>query len=366
MPAQALQQYLPQDRGSSYPLSSNFASDQTNAQWAHQYPAASMPRQGPVSRTQQVSSRGYDVASSALVQQSRIAINRGALYGTHGAYQYHAGNESPSASSQAQLYYGPSSTIASQPSAASSGRALRADQFQEQMPAPRIQQQRQHRQHGQQGDVQRRSIRTAPQPVFQSQPSVGLPLPTDYQSVPRHGVPQNVANWNIQPRAVGDRSTLPPSTHDHHHLHPPAQASSMSPSSSSGTSRRRDAAQMCELDGSNQHQCTYPECRKTYPSPGELSKHMRRCHCDNASRPHPCPVHDCPQRFNYPREVRRHFAARHADIKQFLCPYEECQYAVSGFARQDHLDRHLRSRHRHGSASASAAMSTRSSPSRTY
>ena len=87
--------------------------------------------------------------------------------------------------------------------------------------------------------------------------------------------------------------------------------------------------------------CDHPGCDHTCTSSDDL-KHHRRCHIPTEQRPHPCPY--CTQRFLYPREVERHLPTHGLGLR-YYCKHSSCPYATRGFGRQDHLTRHVRTKH---------------------
>jgi len=71
-------------------------------------------------------------------------------------------------------------------------------------------------------------------------------------------------------------------------------------------------------------------------------------------KPCTCPVQLCAYRTAKSRDMRRHLATRHPDYIEAqnlrleprpICPEAGCKYAQLGFARKDHLTRHLRRMH---------------------
>jgi hypothetical protein len=72
------------------------------------------------------------------------------------------------------------------------------------------------------------------------------------------------------------------------------------------------------------------------------------------NKPIACPVQLCCHRTAKARDMRRHVAAQHPDYINALglpseprpvCPVAQCKYAQLGFARKDHLTRHLQKKH---------------------
>ena len=137
---------------------------------------------------------------------------------------------------------------------------------------------------------------------------------------------------DVWPHQHADISTLP---FRHHAL-----MESQSPSTLSEARTEDDASTSltplsCDYDG-----CNY-SCAKR-----ETLRHHQRCHIPMEDRPYSCP--SCSQRFLYPREVRRHLSTHGLGLRHY-CPFTGCRYAMNGFGRRDHLQRHLRKKHPAGS-----------------
>ncbi|KAF7950303.1 hypothetical protein EAE96_007591 [Botrytis aclada] len=94
---------------------------------------------------------------------------------------------------------------------------------------------------------------------------------------------------------------------------------------------------------STQNEYTCMICSKTLSKRFEFNKH-KPLH----TLPHACTL--CPHRTARRRDMTRHIAAKHKDVgssgsksvSKPICPVEECK---QGFARSDHLLRHLRRKH---------------------
>lgn len=71
-------------------------------------------------------------------------------------------------------------------------------------------------------------------------------------------------------------------------------------------------------------------------------------------KPITCPVQRCPHRTAKTRDMERHVIAQHPDYVKTqalptpprpMCPVAGCRYGQRGFARKDHLRRHLQKTH---------------------
>lgn len=77
---------------------------------------------------------------------------------------------------------------------------------------------------------------------------------------------------------------------------------------------------------------------------------------EKISRPFLCHYKNCPFRGASHRDLRRHLSSgkHYLDLdnestttrqQRHLCPVQECHFSRKGFARADHMKRHVRSRH---------------------
>ena len=149
---------------------------------------------------------------------------------------------------------------------------------------------------------------------------------------------QNVESWVARPRVPRDR--LVPRL-DTTRLAPPTPSTHRSPvsaasPSSSRMSNRRTKQQL--IRGNYDHRCHV--CQAGFDTRSDLTHHLRS-HAPYSQRQHVCAF--CNKRFPYAKDLRRHLRI-HGENK-ILCPHASCKFAWKGFARQDHLDRHLRSQH---------------------
>lgn len=165
-------------------------------------------------------------------------------------------------------------------------------------------------------------------------------LPNTITSNPNFhsGVSENAAVLSAQARAP--RGRRPPRS-DLSGLalssRAPSEASSTrSPLSATSLNARRTKEQM--RYGHSEHRCS--TCQAGFNTKSEVNHHMRS-HEPYEHRAHVCDV--CPKRFAYPKDLRRHMVT-HAP-KQLFCPHSGCKFANTGFRRQDHLERHVRSQH---------------------
>ncbi|KAF7925063.1 uncharacterized protein EAE98_007151 [Botrytis deweyae] len=113
-----------------------------------------------------------------------------------------------------------------------------------------------------------------------------------------------------------------------------SNSNSTTPSSDRSTSNSPPSTQ-------NEYTCII--CSKTFSKRFEFNKH-KPLH----TLPHACTI--CPHRTARRRDMTRHIAAKHKDVgpsgpkpvSKPICPVEDCK---QGFARSDHLLRHLRRKH---------------------
>jgi len=85
-----------------------------------------------------------------------------------------------------------------------------------------------------------------------------------------------------------------------------------------------------------------------------LKQHLLNDHKKIHDKSHACPVQRCPHRTAKSRDMERHVRAQHPDsVKAHalptpprpVCPVRGCKHGRSGFARKDHLRRHLQKAH---------------------
>lgn len=111
--------------------------------------------------------------------------------------------------------------------------------------------------------------------------------------------------------------------------------SEISVSSSRLKITRRTKAQL--TSGHYDHRCS--DCNKGFATRSELSHHTRY-HTPSQLRPFAC--EDCTKRFLFAKDLHRHRTTHAA--RSLFCPYSSCS-SHKGFARNDHLYRHLRGKH---------------------
>ncbi|OIW22731.1 hypothetical protein CONLIGDRAFT_694541 [Coniochaeta ligniaria NRRL 30616] len=58
----------------------------------------------------------------------------------------------------------------------------------------------------------------------------------------------------------------------------------------------------------------------------------------------PCPK--CDVLFTNKQHLERHDDTKHADIRKFFCPVDDCKYQTKGFPRKDALKTHMKNRHK--------------------
>lgn len=112
-------------------------------------------------------------------------------------------------------------------------------------------------------------------------------------------------------------------------------ASITSPSSSRLSSRRTKHEMR---HGISKYRC--PACHSGFDTKPDLKHHLRS-HTPEEQRPHKCDT--CGKRFWYPKDVTRHSVVHLPN--DFFCPVPSCKHSAKGFSRQDHLDRHIRTKH---------------------
>lgn len=149
----------------------------------------------------------------------------------------------------------------------------------------------------------------------------------------------SIANWTEQSRAADDRirprrdtrlsDRGPDGVADRPFLVSP-------PSSISRSSTRRTRDQM--IAGEHDHICGV--CGSGFDTWADLNHHAR-CHKRYEDRAHRCSV--CSTRFTYAKDLRRHEPIH--GPQKFFCPHHFCKSATTGFKREDHLQRHMRSQH---------------------
>ncbi|KAH8808723.1 hypothetical protein F5884DRAFT_380224 [Xylogone sp. PMI_703] len=94
------------------------------------------------------------------------------------------------------------------------------------------------------------------------------------------------------------------------------------------------------------YQC--PDCRKLF-----TQRHLYNRHVKIHTKPYLCPEPGCGSQNATARDIQRHVNAHHPESPHAkkaakpVCPYKGCRHATSGFARQDHLKRHLKQIHGH-------------------
>ncbi|PMD19859.1 hypothetical protein NA56DRAFT_750138 [Hyaloscypha hepaticicola] len=83
-------------------------------------------------------------------------------------------------------------------------------------------------------------------------------------------------------------------------------------------------------------------CPKSFLEARELTRHMK-----THNRPYQCPVPNCSsQGFPSGQGRKRHIEAKHPETvpeaQLWYCPVQTCKYAISGFKRADHFQRHMK------------------------
>lgn len=85
-------------------------------------------------------------------------------------------------------------------------------------------------------------------------------------------------------------------------------------------------------------------CPKLFPK-----RYLLNQHANVHKKPVSCPVHLCTHHTATTRDIKRHIAAQHPGYHKSkprpLCPVSHCEYARRGFARKDHVIRHIRTKH---------------------
>ncbi|TGO20567.1 hypothetical protein BPAE_0285g00120 [Botrytis paeoniae] len=143
-------------------------------------------------------------------------------------------------------------------------------------------------------------------------------------------------------------ATLSPISSNSEIMSTPAQYSNTKSSISTSQSNSNSTTPSSDRSTSNSPPSTQNEytciiCSKTFSKRFEFNKH-KPLH----TLPHACTL--CPHRTARRRDMTRHIAAKHKDVgssgpksvSRPICPVEDCK---QGFARSDHLLRHLRRKH---------------------
>ncbi|KAF5870498.1 putative krueppel c2h2-type zinc finger protein [Botrytis fragariae] len=143
-------------------------------------------------------------------------------------------------------------------------------------------------------------------------------------------------------------ATLSPISSNSEIMSSPTQYSNTNTSISTSQSNSNSTTPSSDRSTSNSPPSTQNEytciiCSKTFSKRFEFNKH-KPLH----TLPHACTL--CPHRTARRRDMARHIAAKHKDValsgprpvSKPICPVEDCK---QGFARSDHLLRHLRRKH---------------------
>ncbi|ATZ56498.1 hypothetical protein BCIN_13g03360 [Botrytis cinerea B05.10] len=143
-------------------------------------------------------------------------------------------------------------------------------------------------------------------------------------------------------------ATLSPTSSNSEIMSSPTQYSNTNTSISTSQSNSNSTTPSSDRSTSNSPPSTQNEytciiCSKTFSKRFEFNKH-KPLH----TLPHACTL--CPHRTARRRDMTRHIAAKHKDVgpsgpksvSKPICPVDGCK---QGFARSDHLLRHLRRKH---------------------
>lgn len=150
-----------------------------------------------------------------------------------------------------------------------------------------------------------------------------------------------VSDWNQAPRLPGDRNSSAPSPS---FLHPPRTPVAASPTTSSIASSTRTPSKRTRKEMSiGPYQCW---CHKGFPTSNALSHHKRY----HATGPHPYVCTVCTKDFLHDKDLQRHIATHdNSPSSRFFCHFPAC-HGHGGYARKDHLQRHMRAKHAVGAA----------------
>lgn len=92
--------------------------------------------------------------------------------------------------------------------------------------------------------------------------------------------------------------------------------------------------------------CTDAGCKSRFVSRKDANTHARRYHKPVAERRHECVHIECNLRFGFKKDMWKHAVTHGIRVGQKpRCPVNTCPRSQAGFARKDHLARHIRNQH---------------------
>jgi hypothetical protein len=159
-------------------------------------------------------------------------------------------------------------------------------------------------------------------------------------------------DWLTNTYTTGERvqpSSLPPNALGWHQHDPQNQLIHIEPASSPDAQHQptplTPPTSPDSISGSSTFPCNHTGCDHIALTRSNLAHHQRY-HTPMELRPYPCDYMSCHYRFLTPRERNRHRATHGLGTRRHYCHHLGCEYATRGFNRNDHLLRHVRSRHR--------------------
>ncbi|KAK4499336.1 hypothetical protein PRZ48_009849 [Zasmidium cellare] len=137
---------------------------------------------------------------------------------------------------------------------------------------------------------------------------------------------EDIPSWTRGPYSVANFPNVPP---------PPPTQSTVD----NDKGKKKVSARSVRSTGT--FICSHPGCNKPHDSKSELDHHARNH--DKSKRTKLCPI--CGDGFLFDKDVKRHMKV-HDQERHIFCNYIDCPYRHKGFKRKDHLERHVKNKHK--------------------